>query len=59
LSDVDDGSLPGKLKVRCGGLNQPAAGSRVLVCGFSGCEDDGGVNRPVLVLRSNEDVTAF
>ncbi len=53
---IDDGSLAGGLKVLCGPVAPPAAGARVVVCGFSCCEESGGSIRPVLALRAAADI---
>jgi uncharacterized protein (DUF362 family) len=53
---IDDSSLPGGLKVLCGTVAPPSTGSRVVVCGFSCCEETGGLIRPVVALRSPADI---
>ncbi|MGQ9925206.1 MAG: hypothetical protein ACUVSM_14930, partial [Armatimonadota bacterium] len=53
---IDDGSRPGGLKVLCGPVAPPAAGSRMVVCGFSCCEENGGSILPVVALRAAADI---
>ncbi len=53
---IDDGSRPGGLKVLCGPVTPPTAGSKVVVCGFSCCEENGGSILPVVALRAAADI---
>jgi len=51
---ADDGA--DGIKVKSGSISQPALGSTVRVAGFSCCEDDGGVIRPMIAVRTSADI---
>ena len=53
---INDGSLNGGLKVKCGSISQPAAGSYVSVVGLSCSENNGGSIDPILVPRTATDI---
>ena len=56
---LDDGTLPGGLKVLCGNATPPAAGTKALVTGFSCADDSGGTAERMLVVRSAADIVTF
>lgn len=54
---IDDGSMPGApVKVLAPGLAPPPAGSTVGVTGVSSCEETGGGRRPVVRVRTQDDI---
>lgn len=62
---IDDGSLGNdpsgvsKLKVYSGTITQPVVGKHVSLTGWSCTENDGGVIRRMLILRSSSDIKPY